>query len=126
MGEEGEGAERHVVYDVTVHKEYQISCRPPLDDGETTTIHMETPMECLTGDYGCRAMNIGTNYEYLVVGTTNGDGEWLLKDSKGSGGCAISEWIPKYDDKMHKWVDKAFPSESTCKKDSKLSIYTGA
>ena len=114
MREEGEGADRHVVYDVTVLKEYQISCRPPVGDGENTTIHMETPLECLEGDFGCRSMAVGRDRRYLVVGTITSDGEWLLKDSKGSGGCAISEWIPKYDEKMHKWASKAVPSESTC------------
>ena len=118
MREEGEGADKHVVHDVTVLKEYQISCRLPVPDGENTTIHMETPMECLEGDYGCRAMAVGNDHRYLVVGTTTSDGKWLLRDSKGSGGCAISEWIPKYDEKMDKWASKSVPPESTCVTDS--------
>ena len=112
MREEGEQADRHVVYDVTVLKEFQISCRLPVEDGENTTIHMQTPSECLEGDYGCRSMTVGSRY--LVVGSTTEDGEWLLKDSKGSGGCAISEWIPKYDEKMEKWASKSVPPKSTC------------
>ena len=118
MREEGEGSDRHVVYDVTVLKEYQISCRLPVGDGQNTTIHMETPMECLEGDHGCRAMAVGRDHRYLVVGTTTSDGKWLLKDSKGSGGCAISGWIPKYDGKMDKWASQSTPSESTCVKES--------
>lgn len=120
MREEGEGAEKHVVYDVTVLKEYQISCRQPVHNGAVTTIHMETPMQCLEGNHGCRSMAVGRGHQYLVVGTTTSDGKWLLKDSKGSGGCAISEWILKYEQKMDKWASKSVPLD--CPSKNGLSV----
>lgn len=103
----------HVVYTVEIIKEYKISCEPLLEDN-VTTVHTQQPLEC-RGDSAetsdCVYMEIGK--DYMIVGHYGREGEWLLKDQKGTGGTVVSPWITKYEDKMDTWLKKVRPVEDS-------------
>lgn len=101
-----EEIDNHVVYEVNVSKEYQISCTPLLK-AKTTMVHTQQPMECRDKATGCVFMDIGG--DYMIVGHYGIMGEWLLKDLKGNKGTVVSAWNDKYEKKMDSWVSKGRP-----------------
>lgn len=96
-----------LVYECRVLTNYTVSCAvPPLQVGQKIFLYTDMTSDCKCPVF---TSTLTLGMDYLVGGHYGTDGKWRLRTKKPSGGCILSKWKTKYEDKLEGWLKRAKP-----------------